>query len=181
HRRRAGVISAALEDDLAAGLADDARHDRERHAGALEHRPLLDVQLEEGARQPAVLDAGGAAGTRPVLVAKGDDAERDVGTRGGLERGDDAERPVEATAVRDRVEVRAKPERRVAAPADRVARAVDLDVEPGLAQPACEELVRGVLLGRVADARRADRVQLLEPLQRPLHAAILPIATLPPP
>src|SRR5262249_10603207 len=56
---------------------------------------------------------------------------------------------------------------------DRVAGAVALDLEPRSAQPAGEELVRGVLLRRVADPRRPDRVQLVEPLEQPLHAAIL--------
>ena len=53
--------------------------------------------------------------------------------------------------------------------AEEVPGGVDLDLEPGLLQPAARKLVRLVLLGRVADAVRArpvaDRVQLVQPVE----------------
>src|SRR5918993_134779 len=54
-------------------------------------------------------------------------------------------------------------------PSDQVAGAVDLDLEPGLSEPARCERVGGVLLRRVADAV-AEGGQLVETLQDP-HAA----------
>ena len=51
-------------------------------------------------------------------------------------------------------------------PPDQVAGGVDLDLEPGLAEPAGRQLVRRVLLGRVADPV-ADRGQLFEALEDP--------------
>ncbi len=46
---------------------------------------------------------------------------------------------------------------------------VDLDLEPGLLEPAARELVRLVLLGRAGDPVRArpvaDRVELLQPVE----------------
>src|SRR5437868_14885974 len=69
--------------------------------------------------------------------------------------------------------MRAEPEPRVAATADRVAGSIGLDLEPGFAKPPRGELVRGGLLRRVADTRGPDRVQLLEPLHDPVHAAIV--------
>ena len=65
--------------------------------------------------------------------------------------------------------MRAEPEPRVATAAERVPCAIALDLEPRFAQPACEELVRRILLPRVADARRADRVELVEALEDALH------------
>src|SRR5207237_5503918 len=96
--------------------------------GALEHRSLFDVQLEERGGQTAVLGTRVAAGAGAFLVAEGDDRKREGGTRRHLECRDHSERPVEASAVRDRVEVRTDPESRVAAAADRVSRAVRLDL-----------------------------------------------------
>ena len=48
HRRRAGVRRLAAEGDLVALDAERAEHDAERQAERLEHRALLDVQLEVG-------------------------------------------------------------------------------------------------------------------------------------
>ena len=56
HRHGAGVPAAPAERDLDADHAGDRRDDPERHAVLGEHRPLLDVRLDEarGARpQPA--------------------------------------------------------------------------------------------------------------------------------
>ena len=135
HRRRAGVVGAALEDDLAARLPDDRGDDPERRVRAREHRALLDVQLEERARQPAVLDAGAAAGAASLLVAEGDDGERDV---------DAARRPrsPRRRRARRRSGRRSAPSRGAsrarAAPSPRrpngVPGAIGLDLEPGLAQ-----------------------------------------------
>ena len=49
HRRRAGVRGLAAEDHAVALDADRAEHGADRQPEALEHRPLLDVQLEVGA------------------------------------------------------------------------------------------------------------------------------------
>ena len=56
HGRRAGVRRLAAEDHAVALDADRAEHGSDGHAEALEHRPLLDVQLEIGAHvaQPAL-------------------------------------------------------------------------------------------------------------------------------
>ena len=52
HRRRAGVGGLPAEDHAVALDADRAEHRPDRQAEALEHRPLLDVQLEVGAHVP---------------------------------------------------------------------------------------------------------------------------------
>jgi hypothetical protein len=41
----------ALDDELAARVADDAGDDADRDVGGSQYRPLLDVDLEEPARQ----------------------------------------------------------------------------------------------------------------------------------
>ena len=169
------MVCVAVEDDLAERLAEDRGDDPERLAGALEHGPLLDVQLEVGARQAAGGDAGPAARATALLVPEGDDGQRRSRAFGGLDRGDDPERTVEAAAVRDRVEVRARPDLCGAPAAEGVARAVDLDLEPGLHEPARDEPVGRVLLRRAADAGRADRVELVEPFDHPAHAPILAV------
>ena len=102
------------------------------------------MQLEEGLRQPAVLDAGIAARTGAFLVAEGDDGERDVDARGDLERGHDAECAVETAAVRHGIEVRPEPQPLRAAAADRVAASVRLHLQPGLAHPAGRQLASSV-------------------------------------
>ena len=48
HRRRARVRGLALPGDLVALDAERAEHDAEREVHGLEHRPLLDVELEIG-------------------------------------------------------------------------------------------------------------------------------------
>ena len=48
HRRRAGVRRLAAPRDAVALDAERAEHDAERQIERLEHRPLLDVQLEVG-------------------------------------------------------------------------------------------------------------------------------------
>ena len=50
HRRRAGVRRLAAERHLVALDAERAEHDSERQVHRLEHRPLLDVELEVGGR-----------------------------------------------------------------------------------------------------------------------------------
>ena len=54
---------------------------------------------------------------------------------------------------------------------DEVAIRVDLDGEPGLNEPACDEVVRVLLAPAPADAIRAgtssERVDLLDPLENP--------------
>ena len=50
HRRRAGVRGLAAERDRVALDAEGAEHDAERQVERLEHRPLLDVELEVGRR-----------------------------------------------------------------------------------------------------------------------------------
>ena len=73
--------------------------------------------------------------------------------------GDDAERAVEAAALRDRVEVGARPELRQlgpgpAQPPEQVAGRVALDLQAGFLEPAGRELVRQVLAGRARGAVR---------------------------
>src|ERR687885_1172038 len=50
HRRRAGVRGLAAERDPVALDAEGAEDDAEREPQRLEHRALLDVQLEVGSR-----------------------------------------------------------------------------------------------------------------------------------
>ena len=50
HRRRAGVRRLTAERDARALDAERAEHDAQRQIHRLEHRPLLDVQLEVGGR-----------------------------------------------------------------------------------------------------------------------------------
>src|SRR6185437_13277185 len=50
HRRRARVRGLASPGDPVALNAEGAEHDAERQAQRLQHRPLLDVQLEVGDR-----------------------------------------------------------------------------------------------------------------------------------
>src|SRR5437764_857884 len=127
-----------------APLAGDCGDDAEGLAGALQDGPLLDVQLDEGIRE---LRQPPRAHRPGLLRAEDRDAERRVAQPlRRLDRRDDAEHAVEAPAVRNRVQVRPGPDARVSAPADQVSRAVDRDLEPGLAQPPCGEPVCLVLL-----------------------------------
>src|SRR5581483_10374746 len=52
HRRRAGVRGLAPERDSVALDAEGAEYDAERKTERLEHRPLLDVELEVGGGGP---------------------------------------------------------------------------------------------------------------------------------
>ena len=169
HRRRAGMVGAALEDTLAARLPCDRRHDAERLVEAREHRPLLDVHLE--VRVGRRLDP--LASHRPRLLgAERDDGERTVAQPvGRLDRRDDAEHAVEAAGGRNAVEVRAGPHARVAARPEEVPGAVARDLEPGVAHPAGGELVRRILLGRVRRAVLRDRVDRVDALEARAHAA----------
>ena len=72
HWSRPGVVGTALEDGLSPHLAGDRGDDAERRAGALEERPLLDVQFHERGRKLAKL----LAPNRPLLLgAEGDGRE----------------------------------------------------------------------------------------------------------
>jgi hypothetical protein len=158
------VVGAPLEDDLSAGLPGYCGDEAQRFAGALEARPLLDVQLDK----PWRLLAERLASQRARLFgAERDDSDLGVGQPlNSLDAGDDTEGAVKPAAVRHRVEVRAGPHPRLAAPADQIAGLVAADLEPSLAQPTGGQLVRSVLFRRVARTRAAtDRVQLVEPLQ----------------
>ena len=99
------MVGAAVDDDLAPCLADDRRDDAERRPDPLEHRALLDVQLDIGFRQHRPLDERAASAVGTLLVAEGDDRKRRLGPRCGLECGDDSQHAVEPTAVRHRIEV----------------------------------------------------------------------------
>ena len=87
HRRRAGVVGAALEDDLAARDAGDRGDDPDRLVRALEHGALLDVQLEVGVGQ---LPRGGAVARRrtraPRRGTRRRSAERRAGRRARARR-----------------------------------------------------------------------------------------------
>ena len=49
HRRRAGMVRPALDDDLDAGDAGDGGDDADVEVLGLQHRALLDMEFEEGA------------------------------------------------------------------------------------------------------------------------------------
>src|SRR5205807_1554567 len=170
HRHRAGVPGFAFEDPLAAHDPDDPLRETERHARALEHRPLLDVNLEETLGQVGTPDEGRAADAAALLVPEHDrGALADALDR--LDRGNDAQGAVELAAVGNGIEVRARPDRGVPGAADQVACVVDLDLEARLQHPPRRELVRSILTVAAADAVRteaaADGVQLLQPVERP--------------
>ena len=61
HRGRPGMPRLALEHDAERGRADDPRDDADVDAGAVEHRALLDVELE-------------VAGERGRVAARGEQA-----------------------------------------------------------------------------------------------------------
>ena len=65
HRRRPGVARAALDDDRPARTPTMPVTIAERRAGGGEPRPLLDVQLEEGARQLAARQTRARLPTQP--------------------------------------------------------------------------------------------------------------------
>ena len=100
----------SVEDQLAARVADDPGHDPERRVPFGEDRSLLDVELEEGTWPGiAARDEGAAADASDLLSAK-DNNGADSYPLDGFDRRDDPERPIEATAARNRVEVRADPD-----------------------------------------------------------------------
>ena len=147
---------------------------------------MLDVRLEVELRQRSALHAREAAAEAALLVPERDDGERPLPPADALDRlepREHAEDAVEATAVRHRVEVRADPDLagagvRAREPPDQVLVRVDLDGEPGLAEPARDEVVRFLLARAPADAiragARADRVDLLDPLENPQAPSLSP-------
>ena len=167
----------SVDDDFAAGVADDPGDDAERCVGRCQSWPLLDVQLDERVGQRAALDERPAAHAASLFLAEDNDRAASRALH-RLDRSDDAERTVELAALGHGVEVGARPDpRRLGRSADQIPRIVDLDLEPGLFEPAARERVGLVLLRRVADPVRpglaADRVQLLEPFER-AHTPTLP-------
>jgi hypothetical protein len=68
HRRRAGVVGLARQGDSEAEQTTDAGHDAEVGALLLQHRTLLDVQLEIGAD---VLDTARVGKALEVEAARG--------------------------------------------------------------------------------------------------------------
>jgi hypothetical protein len=144
------VAGNPLDDDLAARVADDARDDPERRVCRGEPWALLDVHLEEGIGEAAPLHACMAADAADLLAAEDHDSAA-AGALDRLDRGDDSERPVELSALRDRVQVRARPDFRCAGcdlgSPEQVPGGIDLDLEPRLLQPAAREVVGLVLLG----------------------------------
>ncbi len=58
HRRRSGMPRTPVEDELPAGIPDDSGHDSDRHVSFGQHGSLLDVELEKRPRKrPASRDA----------------------------------------------------------------------------------------------------------------------------
>src|SRR5262245_60131445 len=104
------MSSAALEDELAACIADDPGHDADRRVLPSEHRSLLDVELEEGARKRAACGDERAAPDAPDLLAAEDDDRPGTDALDRLDRSHDSERAVEASAARNRVQVRSDPD-----------------------------------------------------------------------
>jgi predicted lactoylglutathione lyase len=108
HRRRACMAHTPLEHDLTSDIADDPRDDPERSTGVGEHRPLLDVQLEERRGQRALRDERATPDAADLLAT-----ERDHGSSSDsldrLDRRDDAECAIELAALGNGVEVRADP------------------------------------------------------------------------
>src|SRR5204862_6650297 len=120
HRNRARVARFPGENPFAADDPDDPPGQADRRSCALEHRPLLDVHLEEALRQVAPLDEGAAADTARLLFPEHDDsALADALDR--LDRRDHSERAVEPAAVGDGVAVGAGPDTRLLRTADQAA------------------------------------------------------------
>jgi hypothetical protein len=168
----------SLEDDLAPGVGDDPRHDSERRAGLLEHRPLLDVELHVATGKLPPLGQRAATDATVLFVAEADHTQGSLGTAhslDSLEPSDDAERAVELPAARNAVEVRAGPDlgqprpRAGQTPNDVPVR-IGLDFEAGLLHPDSRELES--LLLRLAPARPVctrpapERVESVEALER---------------
>ena len=167
HRRRAGVVGTALEHDRPPRLTGDRRDDSECLSRALEHGPLLDVQLDESVRELRERLAPHRAG---LLGTEGDHSDRRVTqTLRDLDSRQHSQHAVVPAPVRNRVEMRTGPDERVAAAPDQVPGFVDLDVQTGLAHPFRGQAVRFVLLRGVTGAV-ADRRDPLDPLEE-LHRA----------
>src|SRR5919201_863340 len=170
HRDSPRVPGGALENSLRAGDTDDVGDEPERCTLARQHRPLLDMHLEERTWKRARGGKRPAPHAPALLVAE--DHDRAVPRPlDRVDRCDDAERPVELAAVRDGVEMRARPDVRGDAAADQIPRGIDLDLEAGLLHPLGGEIVGALLaLGAAHTVRAgpaADRVQLVEALEDP--------------
>ena len=71
HRRGAGVVGLAGEDEFHAGLSDDGARRRRGAAFAFEHRALLDVELEIARRRSRRCAAAGSSCGVEAEVADG--------------------------------------------------------------------------------------------------------------
>src|SRR5207247_1457944 len=99
HRRGAGVIGLAVEDDTRAARADDGLHHADRDARLLEPRALLDVQLDVGG--DAAGRRGGLGGAMRVEARAAHGLDEPVAVDGGHARDG---RGVEAAAEGARAE-----------------------------------------------------------------------------
>jgi hypothetical protein len=178
HRRRAGVPRPAFEHELAPRIADDPGDDSERGACALEHRPLLDVQLEEDGRELDPARAERAAADAADLLAPERDDRPGARPLDGLEPRDDAECAVEASAPRDAVQVRPDPDARCdGRAAEQVPRRVRLHLQSCLAHPLLREGERLVLRqARMRTVRAGTSAQRVEPVE-PVEEAHAPEPT----
>src|SRR5439155_5715758 len=112
HRDGARMPDVPFEGALSADDADDPHRESQRSARPLQHRPLLDVHLEEALRQRAARDEGGAPDTAALLVSKnGHGSLPDALDR--LDRRDDPERTVELPSEGHRIQMRAGPDARL--------------------------------------------------------------------
>ena len=162
----------SLEDEFAARVADDPGDDPERRTRLGEHGALLDVHFQEHARKTDTTGAERAAPHASDLLTTKHHHGACADARDDLDRRNDTERAVEATALRNRVEMRADPDVvSRSRPTEEISFAVDLDVEPGFPEPRCCEPMRLVLGHRAVRAVRArpapDRVELVKPLEDP--------------
>src|SRR5262249_44782250 len=66
HRRRAGVVAAAVYDDVGVDVAADRPHDRDPVAAVLQHARLFDVHLDPAGE--AVEDANAFAPARGLVA-----------------------------------------------------------------------------------------------------------------
>jgi hypothetical protein len=134
--------------------------------------------------QPAPSPASETPGSvgRPFLVPEGHDGDGSgwcLEPADGLEAGDHAERAVEASAGRNRVQVRTGPKLpgsriRPGQATEEVSPHIPFDGESRLFHPPGSQFVGGVLGSAQAGAVRSfpasDLVQALEPLEDPLGA-----------
>jgi len=170
------MANVPFERALTTDDPDDPHCQSEWSAGALQNRPLLDVNLEEALRQRPARDEGGTADAAALLVPEDDDCPLAYAFD-GLDRSDDTERTVELPSEGNRVEVRAGPDTRLRRPADEISGPVHVDLEPGLTHPTGGQLVGAILPLAAADTVGADTavdgVKLVEPLVD-AHGAIIP-------